>query len=261
MIGPFCPQHSDGTGPREPDPGAPGQPGPAGGHAASSREAAGFQGRQWMAGIRRADEAHEVYTGTLRDRRPVTSRAPRLSAAEAAAVLGVSQQELATLIERGVLRPVGPDTPGARRFPAAQVEAVLNGLARDAVVVPIRARDGQDGGARGGRGPLSWRGGEGTRPASRGGARAASAAPPGGGTQDRDAETEQQARYLSALREAMHAIAGEPAGELLWRQEWRFLWHRYQSHAASDPGRAAEVIARELGIGPSGAGEDAGAGG
>jgi hypothetical protein len=240
-----------------------------------------------MAGIRRANEAHEVYAGALRDQSHTASRAPRLTAAEAAAVLGVSQQELASLIEQGVLHPAGPDAPGARRFPAAQVEAVLNGLARDAVVVPMRTRDGQDGGAQAGRAPLSWRGTQVPRPAlraSRGGAHAASAAPANGGTPGGDAGTEQQARYLYALHEAMDAIAGEQgAGELLWRQEypflpylrvggadiwvvrtstgWRFLWNRYQSHPASDPGGAAEVITRYLGPGVPGAREDAGTGG
>jgi hypothetical protein len=55
------------------------------------------------------------------------SRGPKLTAREAAAVLGLSQQELADLVASGVLCPAGPDTPEARRFPAAEVEAVLNG--------------------------------------------------------------------------------------------------------------------------------------
>ncbi len=82
-----------------------------------------------------------------------TARGPKLTARETAAVLGLSQQELADLAASGLLRPTGPDRPEARRFPAAQVEAVLNGTAEPLRLVPV------DGGAAAGpatsRGPRS----------------------------------------------------------------------------------------------------------
>jgi hypothetical protein len=216
------------------------------------------------------------------------ARSPRLTAREAAAVLGVSQQELTDLAARGILQPTGPDGPDARRFPAAQVEAVLNspdvtqvlnGSAEPGTVVPIGGRTAAVGllapGRRrsqlpDGRSPFPR---PGQRPAPpRRGQRAPGA---GNGSAESDASTESQARQLHALARAITDAAGAKAGcELRWRQKhpflpylrvgeapiwavststgWRFLWNRYRSHPAADPAGAAEAIMGDLGLEKSG---------
>jgi hypothetical protein len=221
------------------------------------------------------------------------ARSPRLTAREAAAVLGVSLQELTDLAARGILHPTGPDGPDARRFPAAQVEAVLNspdvtqvlnGVAGAATVVPIGGRAaavglltqgrGRGGRPAGGRSPLLL---PGQRPASpRSGQRAPGA---GRGSAESDTSTESQARHLHALSRAIADAAGAKAGcELRWRQKypflpylrvedasiwavststgWRFLWNQYRSHPAADPAGAAEAIMSDLDLAePGGPGE------
>jgi hypothetical protein len=216
------------------------------------------------------------------------ARSPRLTAREAAAVLGVSQQELTDLAARGILQPTGPDGPDARRFPAAQVEAVLNSPdvtqvlnrpAEPGTVVPIAGRTAAvgllaAGGRRGrlpdGRSPLPL---PGQRPAPpRRGQRAPGA---GKGPAESDASTESQARQLHTLARAITDAVGAKAGcELRWRQTypflpylrageasiwavststgWRFLWNRYRSHPAADPAGAAEAIMGDLGLEKSG---------
>jgi hypothetical protein len=176
------------------------------------------------------------------------ARGPRLTAREAAAVLGVSQQELTDLAARGILQPTGPDGPDARKFPAAQVEAVLNspdvtqvlnGAAGPATVVPIGGRTAAPGSraahttAVGLLPPGRRRGGRlsdgrsplllpAQRPASpRSGRRVPGA---GRGSAESDMSTESQARYLHALSKAITDAAGAKAGcELRWRQKYPFL--------------------------------------
>lgn len=203
-----------------------------------------------------------------------TARGPKLTARETAAVLGLSQQELADLAASGVLRPTGPDRPEARRFPAAEVEAVLNGTAEPLRLVPL------DGGA--GAAPATSRGprssGDGQRdqpdgagrPAGPGRRRRAApqavAAPP-----ETDPAIRAQARYLRALAKAITGTVGEDAVCEMRRQEahpflpylrvretpvwavststgWRFLWNRYRSHPVTDPAGAAEAIVTDLGL-------------
>jgi hypothetical protein len=178
------------------------------------------------------------------------ARSPRLTAREAAAVLGVSQQELTDLAARGILQPIGPDRPDARRYPAAQVEAVLNspdvtqvlnGAAGPATVVPISGRTAAPGSrtaratAAGLPGPGRRRDGQlsgrrspllvpGPRPAPpRSGGRAPGT---GRGTAEDDTSTESQATHLHALSRAITDAAGATAGcelELRWRQKYPFL--------------------------------------
>lgn len=203
-----------------------------------------------------------------------TARGPKLTAREAAAVLGLSQQELADLAASGLLRPTGPDRPEARRFPAAQVEAVLNGTAEPLRLVPV------DGGAAAGpatsRGPRSSGDGQDGQPRGTGrpagpsrrrrSAPRAVAAPP-----ETDPAIRVQGRYLRALAKAITGAVGEDAGCELRRQEaqpflpylrvretpvwavststgWRFLWNRYRSHPVTDPAGAAEAIVADLGL-------------
>ncbi|HEY4465961.1 MAG TPA: helix-turn-helix domain-containing protein [Streptosporangiaceae bacterium] len=203
-----------------------------------------------------------------------TARSPKLTAREAAAVLGLSQQELADLAASGVLRPTGPDRPEARRFPAAQVEAVLNGTAEPLHLVPV------DGGAA--PGPATSRG---PRPSGddRGGQPDGAGRPPGPPRRRRAApralaappETDPairaQARYLRALAKAITAAVGDGADCEMRRQEahpflpylrvretpvwavstssgWRFLWNRYRSHPVTDAAGAAEAIVTDLGL-------------
>jgi hypothetical protein len=201
-----------------------------------------------------------------------TARGPKLTAREAAAVLGLSQQELADLAASGVLRPTGPDRPAARRFPAAQVEAVLNGTAEPLHLVPVN----------GGAGPATNRG---TRSSGndRGGQPDSAGRPPGPARRRRvapralaappetDPAIRAQARYLRVLAKAITAAVGDGAGCEMRRQEahpflpylrvretpvwavstssgWRFLWNRYRSHPVTDPAGAAEAILADLGL-------------
>ena len=201
-----------------------------------------------------------------------TARGPKLTAREAAAVLGLSQQELADLAASGVLRPTGPDRPEARRFPAAQVEAVLNGTAEPLHLVPV---DGGGGPATSHRPRSSGDDGGGQpdgaeRPPGsarrRRAAPRALAAPP-----ETDPAIRAQARYLRALAKAITAAVGDGADCEMRRQEahpflpylrvretpvwavstssgWRFLWNRYRSHPVTDPAGAAEAIVADLGL-------------
>jgi hypothetical protein len=216
------------------------------------------QRRYWAPGSARVHAIPHRDQGSGDDRRyrgdtpAITSapaaRNPRLTAREAAAVLGVSQQELTDLAARGILQPTGPDGPDARRFPAAQVEAVLNSpdvtqvlnsAAWPATVVPIGGRTAEPGsraaratgadllaagvrrGGRlpGGRSPFPM---PGQRPAlPRSGQRAPRA---GRGSAESDTNTESQASYLHALSRAIIDAVGTPAGcELRWRQKYPFL--------------------------------------
>jgi hypothetical protein len=201
-----------------------------------------------------------------------TARGPKLTARETAAVLGLSQQELADLAASGLLRPTGPDRPEARRFPAAQVEAVLNGTAEPLRLVPL------DGGAAAAPASLprssgDARGGQ-PRGAGRptGPSRRRRAAPRAVGTPpETDPAIRAQGRYLRALAKAITGAVGEDAGCEMRRQEaqpflpylrvretpvwavststgWRFLWNRYRSHPVTDPAGAAEAIVADLGL-------------
>jgi hypothetical protein len=198
-----------------------------------------------------------------------SAKGPKLTARETAAVLGLSQQELADLAASGVLQPTGPDRPEARRYPADQVEAVLNGTAGPLQLVPL------PGGAATSRGPGSSGNGPAGQPRGAGHSaqppRRRRSAPRPAGAPAEDPTIRAQARYLRALAKAITSTVGDETACEMRRQDthpflpylrvqdtpvwavststgWRFLWNRYRSHPVTDPAGAAGAIVAELGL-------------